>query len=107
MGIDHDETAGQGRSKTDKDIRSSADKNLKPIKNKLRGVMEDATTISVINHVESLIKQATSPNNLASRHRPAQLTNAGPHVSGMGAMAVRGSNGKMASQVVMEKVRSL
>ncbi len=60
-------TSVQGKGKSDKDVRNSAERNLKPIKNKLRGVMEDATIVSVPNHVEALIKQATSPSNLVSR----------------------------------------
>ncbi len=53
----------QGRSK-DKDIRVSADRNLNPIKRKLRGVMEEGSVVTVPNQVEALIKQATSPAHL-------------------------------------------
>ncbi|WVR00046.1 hypothetical protein IAU59_007188 [Kwoniella sp. CBS 9459] len=50
-------------------IRSaSADKNLKPIKAKLRGIMEEGTVVSVPSQVEVLIKQATSPSNLAAMY---------------------------------------
>lgn len=55
----------QGRGKSDpRDIRSNADKNLHPIKRKLRGVMNEGTVVSVPNQVETLIKEATSPRNL-------------------------------------------
>ncbi|WVQ82128.1 hypothetical protein IAT38_004256 [Cryptococcus sp. DSM 104549] len=56
-----------GRSKPDS-IRSSADKNLEPIKNKLRGILEEKTVASVSSQVETLIKQATSPAMLGTMY---------------------------------------
>jgi len=53
-----------GRQKNEADVRSSADRNLKPIINKLRGGIEGEITHSVPNQVDILIKTATSPNNL-------------------------------------------
>ncbi|WVR07527.1 hypothetical protein IAU60_004569 [Kwoniella sp. DSM 27419] len=47
---------------------ASADKNLKPIKSKLRGIMAEGTVMTVPNQVESLIKQATSPANLSAMY---------------------------------------
>ncbi|WVQ74974.1 hypothetical protein IAR50_004582 [Cryptococcus sp. DSM 104548] len=51
-----------------RDIRHSADRNLRPIKRKLRGVMKEKddknTVLSVPSQVDYLIKEATSPNNL-------------------------------------------
>ncbi|WVQ89598.1 hypothetical protein IAS59_003360 [Cryptococcus gattii] len=59
----------QGRGKSDpRDIRSNADKNLHPIKRKLRGVMNEGTVVSVPNQVETLIKEATSPRNLGAMY---------------------------------------
>ncbi|WVF72847.1 hypothetical protein IAT40_007665 [Kwoniella sp. CBS 6097] len=58
----------QGRSKSDRDVKASADKNLKPIKAKLRGILEEGTVVSVPSQVEVLIKQATSPTNLAAMY---------------------------------------
>lgn len=58
----------KSRNKTDKDIRNSADRNLKPIKAKLRGIIGDGTVVSVPNQVEALIKEATDPSNLVSSH---------------------------------------
>ncbi|KIR51714.1 serine/threonine-protein kinase ATR [Cryptococcus gattii Ru294] len=59
------EWTSRGRGKSDpRDIRSNADKNLHPIKRKLRGVMNEGTVVSVPNQVETLIKEATSPRNL-------------------------------------------
>nr|XP_031859926.1 uncharacterized protein CI109_004533 [Kwoniella shandongensis]KAA5526998.1 hypothetical protein CI109_004533 [Kwoniella shandongensis] len=57
-----------GRSKSERDIRSSADRNLRPIKAKLRGIMEEGTIVSVPSQVEALIKQATSPSFLAAMY---------------------------------------
>ncbi|OCF42201.1 serine/threonine-protein kinase ATR [Kwoniella heveanensis CBS 569] len=57
-----------GRSKSDRDVKASADKNMKPIKAKLRGIMEEGTVVSVPSQVEVLIKQATSPANLAAMY---------------------------------------
>nr|WPS94695.1 serine/threonine-protein kinase [Naematelia aurantialba] len=58
------EWAKSSRAKTDKDIRLSADRNLRPIKAKLTGVV-DERVVSVANQVDRLIKQATDPANLA------------------------------------------
>ncbi|WVW85570.1 hypothetical protein I302_107608 [Kwoniella bestiolae CBS 10118] len=57
-----------GRSKSERDIKASADRNLKPIKAKLRGVMEESTGQSVPSQVEALIKEATSPTNLSAMY---------------------------------------
>jgi len=53
------------RSKSEKEIRASADRNLKPIKTKLKGMSDDGLVSTVPNHVETLIQQATTPKNLA------------------------------------------
>ncbi|ORX38472.1 hypothetical protein BD324DRAFT_641616 [Kockovaella imperatae] len=53
-----------GRSKSDKDVGIIAEKNLKPIRAKLQGIMDGAVKTSVPNQVEALIKEATSPSNL-------------------------------------------
>jgi len=53
-----------GRHKSEKDIRASADRYLKPISDKLGGGIDNAASHSVSNQVEILIKQAVSPNNL-------------------------------------------
>lgn len=64
----------QGRGKSDpRDIRSNADKNLHPIKRKLRGVMNEGTVVSVPNQVETLIKEATSPRNLVCQFMPFSI----------------------------------
>lgn len=52
------------RTKSEKEVRQSANRNLQPIQKKLRGVMRD-TEMTVPNHVEALIKEATSNHNLA------------------------------------------
>ncbi|WWC71522.1 uncharacterized protein I206_105480 [Kwoniella pini CBS 10737] len=57
-----------GRSKSEKDIKASADRNLKPIKAKLRGIRVDGTVLSVPSQVEALIKEATSQANLAAMY---------------------------------------
>ena len=57
----------QGRGRSDKEVRNSAERNLRPIKNKLRGLTEEGIIISVPNHVEALIKQAMSPAHLVRR----------------------------------------
>lgn len=63
------EWTSKGRGKSDpRDIRSNADKNLHPIKRKLRGVMNEGTVVSVPNQVETLIKEATSPRNLSAMY---------------------------------------
>lgn len=51
------------RTKSEKDVRVAADKNLRPIQKKLRGVIGEIER-SVPNHVEALIKEATSATNL-------------------------------------------
>jgi len=52
------------RSKqSEKDVRVTADKNLRPIQKKLRGVIGEVER-SVPNQVEMLIKEATSATNL-------------------------------------------
>ncbi|KAK8854747.1 hypothetical protein IAR55_003486 [Kwoniella newhampshirensis] len=53
---------------SERDIRSSADRNLRPIKAKLRGIMEEGAIVSVPSQVEALIKQATSPSFLAAMY---------------------------------------
>ncbi|WRT68452.1 uncharacterized protein IL334_005428 [Kwoniella shivajii] len=57
-----------GRSKSDRDVKVYADRNLRPIKAKLRGIMEEGTVVSVPSQVEALIKEATSPANLAAMY---------------------------------------
>ncbi|OCF57218.1 hypothetical protein L486_04674 [Kwoniella mangroviensis CBS 10435] len=57
-----------GRSKSERDIKASADRNLKPIKAKLRGIMEEGTVVSVPSQVEALIKEATSLTNLSAMY---------------------------------------
>ncbi|WWD02632.1 hypothetical protein V865_000672 [Kwoniella europaea PYCC6329] len=57
-----------GRSKSERDIKASADRNLKPIKAKLRGIMEEGTVLSVPSQVEALIKEATSLTNLSAMY---------------------------------------
>lgn len=52
------------RAKSAEQVRMSADRHLKPIRKKLRGVMAEAET-TVPNHVEALIKESTSLKNLA------------------------------------------
>lgn len=52
------------RSK-ERDIQKQADKNLNPIKKKLRGVSLGDTEMTVPNQVEYLIKESTSLVNLA------------------------------------------
>lgn len=57
----------QGKIRTDKDIRSSADRNLAPIRAKLRGQSEiNGMVNSVPRQVDMLIKEATSASNLVS-----------------------------------------
>ncbi|KAL7422782.1 hypothetical protein Q5752_002077 [Cryptotrichosporon argae] len=51
--------------KSEKDVRNSADRNLRPIKQKLRGIVGDGTTATVPNQVDTLIKEATSTKLLA------------------------------------------
>jgi serine/threonine-protein kinase ATR len=53
----------KSRKQSDKDVRVTADKNLRPIQRKLRGVIGEVER-SVPNQVEMLIKEATSPLNL-------------------------------------------
>jgi len=79
----------QGRGKSEKEIRSSAERNLRPIRQKLRGVMEDVEVVSVPNHVEFLIQQATSPQNLVSDRDLAELMDVGPHVPRLGCVVVK------------------
>lgn len=68
------EWTSRGRGKSDpRDIRSNADKNLHPIKRKLRGVMNEGTVVSVPNQVETLIKEATSPRNLVCQFMPFSI----------------------------------
>nr|ODO02228.1 serine/threonine-protein kinase ATR [Cryptococcus depauperatus CBS 7855] len=62
------EWARIGRSKSDKDIRNSADRNLQPIKRKLRGIMDEGTIVSIPSQVDALIKQATSPALLGAMY---------------------------------------
>ena len=70
-------------------IMPESERNLKPIKQKLRGFVEDGTAVSVPNHVDSLIKSATSASNLVSyRGSRSRLINIGFDVPGLGAMAV-------------------
>ncbi|WWC90661.1 uncharacterized protein L201_005597 [Kwoniella dendrophila CBS 6074] len=57
-----------GRSKSDRDIKASADRNLKPIKAKLLGIMDEGAIVSVPSQVEALIKEATSPANLSAMY---------------------------------------
>ena len=55
----------QGRAKSERDIRVSAERNLAPIRAKLRGANTgDATINSVPGQVDKLIKEATSSDNL-------------------------------------------
>ncbi|ODO06790.1 hypothetical protein I350_04149 [Cryptococcus amylolentus CBS 6273] len=63
--------SGRGKKSAEKDVRDirhSADRNLRPIKRKLRGIMKEKddknTVLSVPSQVDYLIKEATSPNNL-------------------------------------------
>ncbi|WVO13494.1 hypothetical protein L204_101114 [Cryptococcus depauperatus] len=53
---------------SDKDIRNSADRNLQPIKRKLRGIMDEGTIVSIPSQVDALIKQATSPALLGAMY---------------------------------------
>lgn len=50
----------QKSSKSDTQIRSSADRNLRPIRAKLRGMINEGNVVSVPNQVDALIKEATS-----------------------------------------------
>ena len=57
----------QGKIRTEKDIRLSADRNLAPIRAKLRGQSDiNGMVNSVPRQVDTLIKDATSPSNLVS-----------------------------------------
>ncbi len=57
-------TRSRHKSASSTDVRNAADKNLAPIQRKLRGVVGE-TEQTVPNQVDSLIKEATSINNLA------------------------------------------
>lgn len=59
----------QKSTKSEAQIRNSADKNLRPIRQKLKGNMEEGPVVSVPNQVDRLIKQATSTSNLAQMYQ--------------------------------------
>ncbi|EIW68190.1 hypothetical protein TREMEDRAFT_32442 [Tremella mesenterica DSM 1558] len=58
------------KSKSSKDIRTTAESNLKPIRAKLRGIMAENTVVSVPNQVDTLIKEATNTTSLVSKCPP-------------------------------------
>jgi serine/threonine-protein kinase ATR len=55
-------TKSRSRS-SERDVRLTADKNLQPIQEKLRGLIGEVER-TVPNQVELLIREATSPTNL-------------------------------------------
>lgn len=54
------------KTKSEKDIRAAADRNLDPIQRKLRGLTDEGIIATVPNQVEKLIQSATAAKNLVS-----------------------------------------